>query len=150
MLIFCKLVKLQFVVSALLQTVVTASFDGTAKLWNLQGQEITTFKHNNWVLNVAFSPDNKTIATGTSFADRTVHLWTEVRDGSWQQFAKYLGCSFVFSPNSSLIAIAVDFNAVQLRRVHTLDTSLTRGCNHLKEYLASRPNLRKEICPDNK
>ncbi|MDZ7966106.1 MAG: hypothetical protein RM368_14175 [Nostoc sp. DedSLP03] len=32
----------------------------------------------------------------------------------------------------------------------TIDSSLARGYNHLKEYLASRPDLRKEIFPDNK
>jgi hypothetical protein len=83
-----------------------------------------------------------------------VRLWTQVRDGSWQQFAEYQGWSFVFSPDSKSIAIAVDYdadyNSVQMRRVQSLDSSLARGCNHLKEYLASRPDLRKEICPDNK
>ncbi|WP_414519489.1 WD40 repeat domain-containing protein [Nostoc sp. PCC 9305] len=132
------------------KTVTTASWDGTAKLWNLQGQEIATFKHNDRITNLAFSPDGKTIATGTYFADRTVRLWTEVTDGSWQQFAEYQGWSFVFSPDSKLIAIAVDSNSVQMRRVQSLDRLLTRGCDHLKEYLASRPDLRKEICPDNK
>lgn len=130
------------------KTVATASLDRTAKLWNLQGQEITTLKHDNWVLDIAFSPDGKTITTVS--LDRTVRLWTEVRDGSWQQFSEYQGRGVVFSPDSSLIAIKVDDYFVQLRRVQSLDSSLTRGCNHLKEYLASRPDLRKEICPNNK
>jgi WD40 repeat protein len=130
------------------KTVATASQDGTAKIWNLQGQEIATLKHNRQVFDVAFSPDSKTIATVS--LDRTMRLWTEVRDGSWQQFAEYQGRGVVFSPDSKLIAIKVDDFFVQLRRVQSLDSSLTRGCDHLKEYLASRPDLRKEICPDDK
>jgi WD40 repeat protein len=132
------------------KTVATASFDGTAKLWNLQGKEIATFQHSDSIYNLAFSPDGKTIATGTVFPDRTIRLWTEVKDGSWQQFAEYQGWNFVFRPDNKLIAIAVDSNSLQIRRVQSLDSSLARGCNHLKEYLASRPDLRKEICPENK
>ncbi|MBN3876566.1 hypothetical protein [Nostoc sp.] len=79
-----------------------------------------------------------------------MRLWTEVKDGSWQQFAEYQGTGVVFSPDNKLIAIQVDDYFVQMRWVQSLDSSLARGCKHLKEYLASRPDLRKEICPDNK
>lgn len=125
------------------KTIVTDSIDKTLKLWNLQGREIATLKHNSpsLVYYGGFSRDSKTIATVS--LDRTVRLWTQVRDGSWQQFAEYQGRDVVFSPDSKLIAIKVDDYFVQLRRVQSLDSSLARGCNHLKEYFASRPDLRK-------
>jgi WD40 repeat protein len=47
------------------KTIATASGDGTAKLWNLQGKGLATLKHNDAVFNVAFSPDGKTIATAS-------------------------------------------------------------------------------------
>ncbi|NJS16830.1 MAG: hypothetical protein HC787_08165 [Nostocaceae cyanobacterium CSU_2_110] len=96
-------------------------------------------------MGAVFSPDSKTIRTTSR--DGIVRLWTEVRNGSWQQFAEYQGRGAAFSPDSKLIAIVVDYNFVQLRWVQSLDSSLARGCKHLKEYLASRPDLRKEICP---
>jgi WD40 repeat protein len=42
-------------------------------LWNLQGKELATLKHNDSVINVAFSPDGKTIATASY--DNTAKLW---------------------------------------------------------------------------
>ncbi|BAB72716.1 eIF2A-related protein [Anabaena sp. FACHB-709] len=131
------------------KTIGIRSGDKTVKLWNLRGQEIATLKHNSSTIvsDPIFSPDGKTIATVS--LDRTVRLWTEVRDGSWQQFAEYQSRRVVFSPDNKLIAIEGNY-FVQLRRVQSLDSLLARGCNDLKEYLASRPDLRKEICPDNK
>ncbi|MDZ7960641.1 MAG: hypothetical protein RMY34_22625 [Aulosira sp. DedQUE10] len=34
--------------------------------------------------------------------------------------------------------------------VDDLEDMLKRGCEWLDDYLATRPDLRKEICPDNK
>jgi WD40 repeat protein len=47
----------------------------TVKLWNLNGKKLKTFRaHNSWILSVAFSPDGKTIATGSR--DTTAKLWS--------------------------------------------------------------------------
>lgn len=56
------------------KTVLTGSADNTAKLWDLSGRLIQTFKgHTDQVHSVAFSPDGKTVLTG-SF-DKTASLW---------------------------------------------------------------------------
>ncbi|NEP25921.1 caspase family protein [Moorena sp. SIO3I6] len=56
------------------QTIASASFDNTVKLWNLQGKPLHTLKgHSAPVWSVAFSPDGQTIATASS--DKTVKLW---------------------------------------------------------------------------
>src|SRR5207237_2029623 len=52
----------------------TASLDGTAKLWTLNGKLLATFKgHDGGVNNVRFSPDGKLLAT--SGKDGMVRVW---------------------------------------------------------------------------
>ena len=58
------------------KTLVTSSFDQTARIWNVEtGKHLNTFiGHQKNLIAVAFSPKGgKTIAT-TSW-DRTVRLW---------------------------------------------------------------------------
>ena len=52
----------------------TASDDKTAKLWNLQGEELITFTgHSGSLWGVAFSPGGEFIATASG--DKTAKLW---------------------------------------------------------------------------
>ena len=54
---------------------VTSSWDGTAKIWNLRtGREAATFGHRNYVTAATFSPDGEWLATGSS--DRSVKVWS--------------------------------------------------------------------------
>ena len=54
--------------------VVTASWDGTAKIWDLEtGRELATLRHTGTVMGVAVSPDGTLIATGS--LDGTAKLW---------------------------------------------------------------------------
>ena len=54
--------------------ILTGSGDGTARLWDLDGNLIRIFiGHSGYVNSVAFSPDGLTILTGSS--DRSARLW---------------------------------------------------------------------------
>ena len=57
------------------RTVLTASWDRTARLWDARtGEPIgPPMVHDDWVSSVAFSPDGRTILTGSY--DRTARLW---------------------------------------------------------------------------
>ena len=57
------------------KTIVTASADGTARLWDAAtGGELRQLQgHTDWVLSAAFSPDGKTIVSAS--ADETARLW---------------------------------------------------------------------------
>ena len=60
------------------QYALTASWDGTLRLWNVEtGKSDTTFVgHKKDVLSVCFSPDNRLIISGGR--DRTIKLWNTI------------------------------------------------------------------------
>ncbi|WP_246844342.1 hypothetical protein [Hydrocoleum sp. CS-953] len=84
------------------------------KLWNLQGKELQTLKgHENSVWGVAFSPDEKTIAT-TSY-DNTVKLWNLQGKELHTLTGHKNGVSSVaFSPDGETIATASYDKTVKL------------------------------------
>ncbi|WP_445635229.1 Peptidase C14 caspase domain-containing protein [Nostoc sp. DSM 114161] len=57
------------------QTIVSAGFDGTVRLWNIQGYPVADpFRgHQGFVRSVTFSPDGQKIVSGGE--DGTVRLW---------------------------------------------------------------------------
>ena len=56
------------------KSILTGSWDNTARLWSLKGITLQAFiGHKNHVSSVAFSPDRKTILTGSE--DHTALLW---------------------------------------------------------------------------
>ncbi|AFZ59478.1 eIF2A-related protein [Anabaena cylindrica] len=88
------------------KTIATASWDKTARLWNLQGQLIQEFKeHQGQVTSVSFSPDGKTIATASD--DKTARLWN-LQGQLIQEFQGHQGQvnSVSFSPDGKTIATA--------------------------------------------
>lgn len=64
------------------KTLVTGGTDHAARLWDLSSRQMRdTLKHDTWVRAVAFSPDGRTIATGSAqdpSEDKekaVIHLW---------------------------------------------------------------------------
>ncbi|VXD12533.1 WD40 domain-containing protein [Planktothrix paucivesiculata] len=92
----------------------TASDDGTAKLWDLQGQELITFiGHSGWVMSVVFSPNGEFLATASY--DGTAKLW----DLQGQELITFTGhsqrvTSVAFSPNGNYLATASDDRTAKL------------------------------------
>ncbi|MDZ8070829.1 MAG: hypothetical protein RMY64_35325 [Nostoc sp. DedQUE08] len=88
------------------KTIATASLNGTARLWNLQGQLLQEFKgHQDWVYSVSFSPDGKTIATAS--LNGTARLWN-LQGQLLQEFKGHRGGAWgvSFSPDGKTIATA--------------------------------------------
>jgi WD40 repeat protein len=127
------------------QMLATASADSTARFWSKDATLLSILKHPEPVTSVSFSPDSKTVATGS--AGGVVRLWH--RDGTLlktlnrqeSKVAKKL-TAVSFSPDGELLAGASSDGAVMLWNLH-LDDLLVRGCDLVRDYLRTNPNVRE-------
>jgi WD40 repeat protein len=86
--------------------IATASYDDTAKLWDLQGKCLVTFtRHKDSVNSVSFSPRGDAIATASS--DGTAKLW-DLQGNCLVTFTGHNTSlwSLSFSPTGDVIATA--------------------------------------------
>lgn len=138
--------------------IASASFDATVKLWRLDGTLLQTLQHRDIVNKVSFSPDGQMIATASN--DKTVKLWS--LDGTLLQTFhghtdRVLGVNF--SPDGKTIASCGEDKTVKLWRLDgtegildldaQLNSLLVYGCNWLRDYLKTNPNIAesdKRLC----
>jgi WD40 repeat protein/tetratricopeptide (TPR) repeat protein len=135
------------------QMIASASADGTVKLWNLDGKPVQTFPGHsrgaNKVSSVSFSPDGQMIASASY--DRTVKLWS--LDGTLLQTLQGHSdwvTSLSFSPDGQMLASGSKDCTVKLWYVG-LEVLLERGCNWLRDYLKTNPNVSesdRHLCDD--
>jgi WD40 repeat protein len=130
------------------KTLASASDDKTIKLWNVAtGKEIYTLTgHKDGVYSITFSQDGKTLASASY--DGTIKLWNLTTGKEIYTLVghKSLAYSIAFSSDGKTLASASYDGTIKLWSLD-LDDLLARGCNHLKDYLATRDQLRKELCP---
>jgi WD40 repeat protein len=107
--------------------IATASYDNTVKLWNRNGQLLSTLSgHTDGIRKVDFSPDGQTVLTG-SF-DQTIKLWR--LDGTIiTSFPAHEAAilSVSFSPDGQIIASASQDRTVKLWNLDGTLISTLRG-----------------------
>jgi WD40 repeat protein len=92
----------------------SGSWNGTVKLWNLEGKQLHTLTgHSDKVWSVAFSPDGKTVASASD--DKTVKLWS-VEGKLLQTLTGHTRAvySVSFSPDGKMIVFASDHKTIKL------------------------------------
>jgi WD40 repeat protein len=85
------------------KNILTGSQDSTARLWDLHGNLLQSFKgHQGMIYSVAFSPDGQFILTGSM--DKTARLW-DLNANLIHEFAGHQGIIFAvaFSPDGKSI-----------------------------------------------
>ena len=120
--------------------IATRGSDGTARLWDLQGNQVALMEgHQGDVYQVVFSPDGSQIATSGS--DGTSRIWAL----NGQQIAQYEGYG-VLRDDWQYIAVVLqpdrlrDNGVVKLWPVYTLDRIddlLAAACRRLTPYLTN-------------
>jgi WD40 repeat protein len=106
----------------------------------LEGKELRTFTgHSNWVSSVAFAPDGKTIASGSS--DNTIKLWN--LEG--KELRTFMGhsnwvLSVAFSPDGKTIASGSYDNSIKLWDIDP-ELAISEACDWLRPYLTNNPNV---------
>ncbi|NEQ36876.1 MAG: hypothetical protein F6K40_11540 [Okeania sp. SIO3I5] len=96
------------------ETIASASYDKTVKLWNRQGKLLQTLTgHKNHVWSVTFSPDGEIIASASG--DKTVKLWN-LQGQLLETLTEHKNDvrSVAFSPDGEIIASASEDNTVKL------------------------------------
>ncbi|NES45583.1 WD40 repeat domain-containing protein, partial [Moorena sp. SIO2C4] len=127
------------------QRLATASSDNTARIWDLQGNQIAVLNgHQDKVSSVAFSPDGKKLATG-SF-DNTARIW----DNQGNQLAVLTGhqdkvSSVAFSPDGQRLATASLDKTARIWKVESLGELLRRGCELLEDYFVRNPGTKEKL-----
>jgi WD40 repeat protein len=99
--------------------IATAGADDTARIWDASnGDLLQTLKTNGYALDVAFSPDGKTLATGDRHSAR---LW-DVDSGRELQRLNTVGhkvYAVAFSPDGTQLATAEDDSTARTWSVRT-------------------------------
>ncbi|AFY44988.1 AAA-like domain-containing protein [Nostoc sp. PCC 7107] len=110
----------------------TSGIDSTIKLWNLKGQQVGEFK---------LGQNNSKLKAKENF-----YPYNIVEENRPRNYVNWMS----FSPDGKKLAAACNDGMIRLFVVDDLEEMLERGCKWLDDYLATRPEMRKEICPNNK
>lgn len=84
--------------------ILTASEDGTAKLWNMEGKCLAVLKHEERVNSAVFSPDDRQILTASW--DQKARLWDLQGKALVDLTHNGIVSSAVFSPDGRMILTA--------------------------------------------
>ena len=130
--------------------IITTSPDYRVIIWDTNGKQLVEIPHQDVVRDAKFSSDGKRILTTSS--DGTIRMW----DISGKLIAQYNYSSPLilhagFSPDGKHIFARVLSNQpsngsdLMIFSVPELDGLLTKGCNKLKDYLNSNPQVREKL-----
>ena len=126
--------------------IVTASSDGTARLWDVEtGGEIAVYGHREPVRSAVFSPDGRRIVTASS--DRTARLWDVETGGEMVVLKGHLEDVYnaVFSPDGRRIVTASGDKTARLWDVETGSAIVLKGHTEAVQRATFSPDGRRIV-----
>src|SRR5262249_11338895 len=123
--------------------IATASWDGTARLWDADGKELFAIRgHEGRVYSVAFSPDGKWVLTAGE--DGTARLWGADAGMEWFTLAGHRDavCTARFSPNGQRVLTASRDGTARLWPVDPLPLARQRKPRELSAAERQRFEVR--------
>ena len=124
------------------ETLASASWDHTIKLWQVKDGALlqTLTGHQAGVTRIRFSADGRTLISDS--ADRTTKLWNP-NDGALVKtlFRETAAISDVIIHSDQMGLAIPDAWLGDSRRSEMLDQFLEQGCDRLRDYLATNPNV---------
>jgi len=130
------------------QKLVSTGADTTTRIWSLSGAEIEQINTGQGgVYSTSFSPDGQLLAIAGENGTADFRLLSGKQIA---QFGRHDGrvYSLSFSPDGQYLVTAGQDGMVRLWRIEGLDQLLKQGCLWLKDYLASHPKNRLDICSE--
>jgi WD40 repeat protein len=124
--------------------IVTASADTTARVWDISGKFLFELPNQDYVNSAQFTKDGKHIITS---AANKVRVW----DLSGRQLAEYqheeksLAGAMPSPDGKKIMTITLFDNRLRVWRLDNLDNLITRGCDWLKDYLATHPQAKQRL-----
>jgi WD40 repeat protein len=135
--------------------IATGSDDGTARLWDLQGNLLREFKgHTRWVDSLSFSPDGKRLATASG--NGIAYLW-DLQGNLLREFKGHQTqvWALSFSPNGQYLATASGDGTARLWDMHGNLLVVFQGSQsrvmksrYLEDYQSSSSILDISFSPD--
>ncbi|MBD1835730.1 AAA-like domain-containing protein [Cyanobacteria bacterium FACHB-472] len=129
--------------------IITTSPDNRVLIWDTFGKQVVEIPHQDIVRGASFSPDGKRIVTTSD--DKTFRIW-DISGRLLAQFkySSVFASAANFSPDGKHILTQVtgqfpDNNDVLIWRIDELDGLLARGCDWLKDYLNTQPQVRGRL-----
>jgi WD40 repeat protein len=134
------------------QYILILFYTGAAQIWDSSGRQFADLKgHQGKIFQASFSPDGQRIITASN--DNIVRLWdlsgrilSEFKIPQKNLFFPNQGLkSAFFSQDGKQIIVVSSDGIIRTWRVDGLNELLARGCDWLKDYLATHPKARERL-----
>ncbi len=120
------------------KTIASASDDGTIKFWDMQGNELQTFKGDPPVKSIGFSPDGKRIISGGD--ETVVRLWNLESPNTVLSTGDQEINSFSFNPAGTEIVSGSSDGTIKLWNLGRLESPQSHPENYSKGNPKAKPN----------